>query len=262
MDISSPNLTPALPGPYDNQISATATDANGNETSDLSDSGTDVDADGDGEPNEDNGSPADPDNPDNDGNENTPTRVRFSPDVRLVKRITRVTRNGTDLAIPNIGSFNDQAGDSDDNTLAALSGNSLPVGLADISQAVQSGDVIEYTIYFFNAGFGTAENLELCDELQPPSVLQPASLELAQPTALSPGGTTLNFSNIGPLSPRAPLSPLEPSCLSAPGEFPSGIPAGGLGAGAGGGVVVGGPNSGLNVDAGEAGAFRFDIQLP
>ena len=262
VDISSPNLTPALPGPYDNQISATATDANGNQTNDLSDSGTDVDPDGDGEPNEDNGVPADPDNPDNDGNENTPTRVRFSPDVRLVKRITRVTRNGTELAIPNIGAFNDQAGDSDDNTLAALSGNSLPVGLANISQAIQSGDVIEYTIYFFNAGLGTAENLELCDELQPPSVLQPASLELAQPTALSTAGTTLDFSNIGPLSPRAPLSPLEPSCTSAPGEFPSGIPAGGLGVGAGGGVVVGGPNSGLNVDAGDVGAFRFDIQLP
>ena len=262
VDISSPNLTPALPGPYDNQISATATDANGNVTNDLSDSGTDVDADGDGEPNEDNGVPADPDNPDNDGNENTPTRVRFSPDVRLVKRITRVTRNGTDLAIPNIGVFNDQAGDSDDNTLAALSGNSLPVGLANISQAIESGDVVEYTIYFFNAGIGTAENLELCDELQPPSVLQPASLELAQPTALSTGGTTLNFSNIGPLSPRAPLSPLEPACVSAPGAFPSGIPAGGLGVGAGGGVIVGGPNAGLSVDAGEVGAFRFEIQLP
>ncbi|MGD1948932.1 MAG: hypothetical protein ACFB14_04715 [Leptolyngbyaceae cyanobacterium] len=207
VDISSPNLTPALPGPYDNQISATATDANGNETSDLSDSGTDVDADGDGEPNEDNGSPADPDNPDNDGNENTPTRLRFSPDVRLVKRITGVTRNGTELAIPNIDAFNDQAGDSDDNTLAALSGNSLPLGVANISQSIQSGDVIEYTIYFFNAGLGTAENLELCDELQPPSVLQPASLELAQPTALSSVGTTINFSNIGPLSPRALFLP-------------------------------------------------------
>ncbi|EKV00330.1 hypothetical protein Lepto7375DRAFT_2437 [Leptolyngbya sp. PCC 7375] len=262
VDVSNPNLTPALPGPYDNQVSATATDANGNTTSDLSDSGTDVDPDGDGEPNEDNGSPADPDNPADDGNENTPTRVRFAPDIRLVKRITRVTRNGNEVAIPGIGGFNDQAGDSNDNTLAALSGSSLPLGLANISQSLQSGDVVEYTVYFFNAGLGTAENVELCDELQPPSVLQPPSLGLAQPTPLAIGGTTLNFSNIGPLSARAPLSPLEPSCLSAPGAFPSGVPAGGLGVGAGGGVVVGGPNSGLNVDTGEVGAFSFEIQLP
>ena len=262
VDSSNPNLTPALPGPYDNQVTATATDAAGNPTSDLSDSGTDVDPDGDGDPNEDNGSPADPDNPVNDGNENTPTRVRFSPDVRLVKRITRVTRNGTEVTIPNIGVFNDQTGDSNDNTLSTLSGNSLPVGLSDVSESLQSGDIVEYTIYFFNAGLGAAENLELCDELQSPSVLQPASLELAQPTALSTGGTTLSISNIGPLSPRAPLSPLEPSCISAPGTFPSGVPAGGLGVGAGGGVVVGGPTSDLNIDTSEVGAFRFEIQFP
>ena len=260
VDAGSPNLTPALPGPYDNQIEANATDAAGNPTSDLSDSGTDVDPDGDGDPNED--GPEDPDNPANDGSENTPTRVRFSPDVRLVKRITRVTRGGADVAIANINSFNDQAGDTNDNTLATLSGNSLPLGLSNITDELQSGDIVEYTVYFFNAGLGTAENLEFCDELQPPSVLQPTSLTLAQPTALSAGGTTLNFSNIGPLSPRAPLSALEPSCISAPGSFPSGIPAGGLGVGAGGGVVVGGPASGLNIDASSVGAFRFEIQIP
>ncbi|MEM1238564.1 MAG: hypothetical protein AAGI45_01865 [Cyanobacteria bacterium P01_H01_bin.26] len=260
VNAGSPNLTPALPGPYDNQIEANATDAAGNPTSDLSDSGTDVDPDGDGDPNED--GPEDPDNPANDGSENTPTRVRFSPDLRLVKRITRVTRGGADVAIANIGSFNDQAGDTNDNTLATLSGNSLPLGLANITDELQSGDIVEYTVYFFNAGLGTAENLEFCDELQPPSVLQPTSLTLAQPTALSAAGTTLNFSNIGPLSPRAPLSTLEPSCISAPGSFPSGIPAGGLGVGAGGGVVVGGPTSGLNIDANSVGAFRFEIQIP
>lgn len=260
VDTSNPNLTPALPGPYDNQISATAADAAGNPTSDLSDSGTDVDPDNDGDPNE--GGPGDPDNPTNDGSDNTVTRVRFSPDVRLVKRITRVTRNGVELAIPNIGSFNDQTGDVNDNTLSTLSGSTLPLGLPNITDALQSGDLVEYTIYFFNAGLGTAENLEMCDELQAPSVLQPASLELAQPIALSTGGTTLNFSNIGALSPRAPLSPLEPSCISAPGSFPSGTPVGGLGVGAGGGVVVGGPASGLNVDSNEVGAFRFEVEIP
>ncbi len=265
VDFSSPNLITPVPGPYLNQVIATATDDPNDPpgtppvTSDPSDSGMDVDPDGDGNPNEDNGVDPDPENPENDGNENTPTQVTFTPDLRLVKRITRVTRNGTELAIANIGLFNDQASDTNDNALATLSGDNFPLGRADITDvSLQSGDLVEYTVYFFNAGVGVAENVEMCDELQVPSVLQPTSLQLAQPT----DGSTLNFSNIGPLSARAPLSPLEPSCETAPGTFPSGVPSGGLGVGAGGGVVVGGPESGLNVNSGEVGAFRFEIEIP
>lgn len=253
IDTSNPALNPNVPGPYSNQVQATAVDANNpnNTVQDLSDDGTQVDPNNNADP----GEPG----------ENDPTITQLSPDLRLVKRITGVIRNGVDVAIPNIGNVNDQSNDTNDNTLATLSGNSLPIGLSEISDSLQSGDIVEYTVYFFNAGFGTAENVEMCDELQTPSVLQPASLTLAQPRALLTTGTTLsdtNFTTVGPLSPRAPLSPLEPSCVSAPGTFPAGVPAGGLGVGAGGGVIVGGPASGLNVDSREVGAFRFEIRLP
>ena len=253
IDTGNAALSPDVPGPYENQVRATAVDANNpnNEVNDLSDDGTQVDPNNNGDP----GEPG----------EDDPTIALFSPDLRLVKRITSVIRGGVEVAIPNIDGFNDQANDTNDNTLATLSGNSLPIGLSNISESLQSGDLVEYTVYFFNAGFGTAENVEMCDELQVPSILQPASLALAQPRALLTTGTPLSdndFTANGPLSPRAPLSPLEPSCVSAPGTFPSGIPAGGLGVGAGGGVVVGGPTSGLNVDSREVGAFRFEIQLP
>lgn len=253
IDTGNAALTPNVPGPYENQVRATAVDANNpdNEVTDLSDDGTQVDPNNNGDP----GEPG----------EDDPTITQLSPDLRLVKRITGIVRGGVEVAIPNIGGFNDQVNDTNDNTLATLSGNSLPVGLSEISESLQSGDIVEYTIYFFNAGFGTAENIELCDELQAPSVLQSASLSLAQPRALLTTGTILNdtdFTATGPLSPRAPLSPLEPSCVSAPGTFPSGIPTGGLGVGAGGGVVVGGPTSGLNVNSREIGAFRFEIRLP
>ncbi|ESA37060.1 conserved repeat protein [Leptolyngbya sp. Heron Island J] len=241
VNTSSPNLTPPLPGPYVNQVAASATDADGNTTNDLSDSGPVVDPDGDGDPNE--------------PGENDPTQISFEPDLRLLKRITQLTRNGVELALE--GDSADPNGDG--QRLQTLSNNTLPLGLTNVSNTLQSGDLVEYTVFFFNIGTGTAENVEVCDELQPPSILQPGSLELSQPTV----GGNLNFSPNGPLFEKDPLEPLEPSCLSAPGEFPSSnaLP-GPAGVGAGGGVVVGGPESGLNVETSAIGAFRFEIRIP
>lgn len=263
IDVDSTATTPAAPGPYDNQVSASATGSDSGDPSNVddSDSGVEVDPDGDGDPGEED-SPPDPDNPDNDGNENTPTRVRFSPNLNLVKRITAVTRNGAAVPVTGIGTFNNDPSDGDDDLLASLSGNSLPVGVFTVPDTLESGDVVEYTVYFYNNGIGTVEDLELCDELQPPSVLIPGSLQLATPVDLNPAGTTLGFGASGILSPRAPLSALADSCQSAPGTFPSGTPTGGLGVGAGGGVVVGGTTPALDVGSGTVGAFRFEITLP
>nr|MBX2865388.1 hypothetical protein [Leptolyngbyaceae cyanobacterium MAG.088] len=47
-----------------------------------------------------------------------------------------------------------------------------------------------------------------------------------------------------------------------PGNFPSGVPAGGLGVGAGGGVVLGSPESGLTVNPDQVGAFSFTVRIP
>lgn len=263
VDVDSTATTPAAPGPYDNQVSASATGVDSGDPSNVddSDSGVEVDPDGDGDPGEED-SPADPDNPDDDGNENTPTRVRFSPSLNLVKRITAVTRSGAAVPVTGIGTFNNDPNDGDDDILANLSGNSLPIGVFTIPDALESGDVVEYTVYFYNNGVGSVDDLELCDELQSPSVLIPGSLALAAPTALNAAGTTLSFGASSLLSPRAPLSALADSCQSAPGTFPSGTPAGGLGVGAGGGVVVGGTTPALNVGSGTVGAFRFEITLP
>ncbi|MEA5462455.1 hypothetical protein [Leptothoe sp. PORK10 BA2] len=256
------NVAPNLPGPFDNQ---TTTDGigviSGEPTSDLS--------------NDINPFPSDSTTPDpvasdpngnleaNEPEENIETPVLLGADLRIVKRITRVTRAGTNLALPGINDFTNQPGTEDDDTLANLAGNSLPLGLFEVDNPLQSGDVVEYTVYFFNAGVAQAANVEICDELQVPSVLQPASLELASPQLLSTLGTNLTFAAGSPLLfPQAPLASLVESCPSFPGTFPSGTPTGGLGVGAGGGVVAGGPNLGLNVDASEVGAFRFTVTIP
>lgn len=256
------NVAAQLPGPFDNQTTTTGIGIiSGEPTTDISN---------DINPFPNGGTTPDPVASDPNGNleaneagENTPTPAILGADLRLVKRITRVTRGGTDLLIAGIDDFTNQPGTSDDDTLADLSGNSLPLGVFDVPNPLQSGDVVEYTVYFFNAGVAQAANIEMCDELQVPSVLQPNSIELASPTVLSALGTNLTFVGGSPLAfPQAPLAPLVESCISFPGAFPSGTPAGGLGVGAGGGVVVGGPDLGLNVDASEVGAFRFTVVIP
>ena len=264
VDVNTAGNTVAsqLPGPFNNQTTTTGIGA-------ISQVLTD-DLSNDINPFPGGGATPDPAASDPNGNleanepdENIPTPALLGADLSLVKRITRVTRGGTDLLVAGINDFTNQPGTSDDDTLASLSGNTLPLGVFDVPNSLQSGDVVEYTVYFFNAGVAQAANIEMCDELQVPSVLQPASLELASPTALSTLGTSLTFAGGSPLLfPQAPLATLVESCVSFPGTFPSGTPTGGLGVGAGGGVIAGGPTLGLNVDAGEVGAFRFTVIIP
>ncbi|GAB1538073.1 hypothetical protein NUACC21_07300 [Scytonema sp. NUACC21] len=65
------------------------------------------------------------------------------PDLRLVKRITNVLRNGQSIGA-NFSTFDDGPGDNDNNI------NQLqPVlGVRDLQTPLQSGDEVEYTIYF------------------------------------------------------------------------------------------------------------------
>ncbi|MEO0431019.1 MAG: hypothetical protein AAF151_04910 [Cyanobacteria bacterium J06656_5] len=251
-----------LPGPFDNQTTTTGIGViSGELTDDISN---------DINPFPDNPTTPDPVASDPNGNleanepdENIATPAFLGADLQVVKRITRVIRGGSDLPIAGLNDFTNQPGTTDDDSLASLSGNSLPLGVFDVDTPLQSGDVVEYTIYFFNGGVAQAANVAICDELQVPSVLQPGSLELASPVALSALGTNLTFAAGSPLLfPQAPLAALVESCPSFPGTFPSGTPTGGLGVGAGGGVIAGGPNLGLNVEASQVGAFRFTVTIP
>ena len=232
IDINSTSGT--LPAqPFLNQVTATAVGAvSAANTTDPSNAGA-IDPDGDGNPNE--------------ALENNRTALSFTltPDLRLVKRITAVIRGGAPVAIPGINAFNDQATDPNDNQLQALSGNTLPVGVFNTGATLQLGDEIEYTIYFWNNGLATANNVELCDEIQSPTVLDNASLLLAPASGFP---ALAAFGPSASLSARVGGSPLATACLSAPGNFP-----------AGGGVVVGG--AGFSLAAQEVGAFRFRASI-
>ena len=220
--------------PLRNQVTATAVGAtSGGNTTDLSNAGA-IDPDGDGNPNE--------------AGENTPTALSFTltADLRLVKRITAITRGGAPLAIAGINSFNNQPSDSNDDQLQTLSHNTLPLGVFNATVSLQSGDAIEYTIYYWNNGLATASNVELCDAISGPTVLDGTSLRLA-PTNPLP-----NLAAFGPsaaLSARSGGSPLTNACLGSPGTFPPG-----------GGVVAGG--TGFDLLPQTVGAFQFRVVVP
>ncbi|MEO0456017.1 MAG: hypothetical protein AAF152_05455 [Cyanobacteria bacterium P01_A01_bin.114] len=259
VNIASNTLPNPLPGPFENQAEAvgTGTDS-GTETTDLSNDATAV------PPGQD---PIDPNDNGvaNEDGENVPTPVFLGANIRLTKRITQVLRNGQPLFVPQINQFNDQGSDTTDNALQTLSNNALPLGLFSAPSLLQTGDIVEYTVYFFNDGTTPVQNIELCDVLRVPNVLQADSLLLALPNTTPP--TDGSFAASPLIEARAPLAPLAPSCedVAGTGNFPPG-PSDRIIPGAGGGVVVGasdnGAPSGLDLDANEIGAFRFQVIIP
>ncbi|PSN18557.1 hypothetical protein C7271_11875 [filamentous cyanobacterium CCP5] len=247
---------PAFPGTYNNQVNASGVgQISTAPVSDLSTNGISPDPDGDGNPNN-NASP-------------TPFQLPLTGDLQLVKRVTNIFRNGNPLTAAEIGGdptsvINDGTTTADDDLIAATGGQ-LPVGLVTVPNNLAAGDQVEYTVYFFNDGFGSVTDVQLCDEFQPPSVFVPGSLVLAAPVALP--GPLGAFNPSALLDPRDPLTPLEASCPNAPGAFPSGPPGPSdpaIGIGAGGGFIFedSAAASGITVLQSTVGAIRFRIELP
>jgi hypothetical protein len=213
-----------------------------------------------------NGGNVDPDGDGNPGNNNVPTPIQFPPttsDLVLVKRITNIFRGGSALSVPGITNFNDQAVDPNDAPFnSALGGGNQLAGIFQLPSgfALESNDEAEYTVYFWNSRAGQISQLQLCDELQPPSVLN-----TGEPFQVAPVGAlgTPTFGAAGTLiEGRSPGAPLDGFCPSSPAipNFPVGPPGptGGLGVGAGGGVVAG-P---FDVPSNQFGAIRFRVRIP
>ncbi|BAY45406.1 hypothetical protein SAMD00079811_30090 [Scytonema sp. HK-05] len=87
---------------------------------------------------------------------NAPVLGAGETNLLLVKRITNVLRNGQSIPGPNFSTFDDGPG-NDDNQI----NQSQPVrGVRDLQTPVQSGDEVEYTIYFLAQG---VNNVRFCD---------------------------------------------------------------------------------------------------
>ncbi|MEQ8971573.1 MAG: isopeptide-forming domain-containing fimbrial protein [Coleofasciculus sp. C1-SOL-03] len=88
-----------------------------------------------------------------------------NPRLRLVKRITTITRNGVPISGIDFNSFNDDPADPDDD--AAGWAQRPPVGIIQLGpeNTLQSGDNVEYTIYFLSDGGTTVNGVQVCDAI-------------------------------------------------------------------------------------------------
>jgi len=156
-------------GPFENSAVARGT-RNGTIVSDASTPGTNPDPNGDGNP----------------GNDNQPTPVSFGepgePNLRLVKRITDVLRNGESLSNVNLNRVIDDQNDPDDNVAGW---SALPNGLLGVINlgsevSLQSGDEVEYTIYYLSDGESVVENVQICDAIPEQTTFVPGSIKLIE----------------------------------------------------------------------------------
>jgi hypothetical protein len=85
--------------------------------------------------------------------------------LRLVKRITNVLRNGQPVNIANFNTFVDDPNDDDDNLLQQA--GRPPAGVTQIETPLQSGDEVEYTIYYLAEGDQDLQNVRFCDLIPP-----------------------------------------------------------------------------------------------
>ncbi|MEQ9484765.1 hypothetical protein [Coleofasciculus sp. F4-SAH-05] len=197
-------------GPFENSAVGQG-NRNGRIVSDASIPGTNPDPNGDGNP----------------GNDNQPTVVSFGqPNLRLVKRITDVLRNGESLSDVNLNRVIDDQNDPDDN----VSGwSALPNGLLGVINlgsevSLQSGDEVEYTIYFLSDGGPVVNDVQICDAIPEQTTFVPNTIELNE-TSLTDNEDAdqgIFFSELTPVTPPCP-NPDNPngSVLVNVGDVPS-----------------------------------------
>ncbi|MGG6294637.1 hypothetical protein ACQ4M4_09445 [Leptolyngbya sp. AN02str] len=188
-------------GPYNNNVVGNGTAPNGDPVTDISTDQTDVptpspDPDGDGDP----------------SNNSIPTVTNFGadPNLRLVKRITRVDRNGVPVPGINVGQFVNNSASANALDAAGLT----PVGVVTIAPNVQlqNGDEVEYTLYFLSDGSTPALNVQICDQIPINSNFLPDGYAAGQGIQYRAPGTTApsNQTNAADTDASRFFSPLAP----------------------------------------------------
>jgi uncharacterized repeat protein (TIGR01451 family) len=125
------------------------------------------------------------------------------PRLRLIKRITNITRRGTPIAGLTFNTFVDDPADPND-TVPGWSQLS-PVGIlrAGALPPIKTGDEIEYTVYYLNDGTTDLSDTGICDAIPAQTTFVPNSLQAKSgPAAIALGGQF--FSPLAPLPPNNP----------------------------------------------------------
>lgn len=117
------------------------------------------------------------------------------PNLRLVKRITNIIRDGVPLGGVDFNRFIDDPNDPNDN---APGWSQLPLlGVFQLSDIpIKSGDEVDYTVYFLSDGSSAINNFRFCDLIPDGTTFIPNSIQALL-------GTTPIGGNF--FSPLAPL---------------------------------------------------------
>ncbi|MBD1932855.1 MULTISPECIES: DUF11 domain-containing protein [Cyanophyceae] len=144
-----------------------------------------------------------------------------NPRLRLVKRITSISRGGVPLSGVNFASFVDDPTDDNDN--AAGWSQLSPVGVSQLASetSLQSGDEVEYTIYYLSDGTAPANNVRLCDPVPAATTFIPDSFGAGAGISVNQSGTVAPRTNVLDADEGtffAPLTPLPAgnACPSQP----------------------------------------------
>ncbi|MDY7014284.1 MAG: hypothetical protein SVX43_11930, partial [Cyanobacteriota bacterium] len=144
-----------------------------------------------------------------------PRRTGTGGDFVLVKRITGVTRGGQPLPGADFNRFVDDPSDNNDNQLNTTS--LTPVGLANL-EGLQSGDEVEYTIYYLAGGRQPVTNVRICDLVPERTAFIPNSFGGESGILLRQGTTEIAQTNAVDsdrgrfFSPLAPVGSATPPC--------------------------------------------------
>jgi uncharacterized repeat protein (TIGR01451 family) len=191
---------------YENLAEATGQSSSG-PTSDTSTSGTNPDPDNDGDPT----------------NNNEPTPVSPSspptaePRLRLVKRITNATRGGVAITGINFNSVVDDPNDPNDDASgwSRLPGRLLGISRLGSETPLESGDEVEYTIYFLSDGGQPATKINICDPIPSGITFIPDTFEPDRGILLNQSGTQTpqtNASDTDQGTFATPLTPVTSPC--------------------------------------------------
>jgi uncharacterized repeat protein (TIGR01451 family) len=131
--------------------------------------------------------------------------------LRLVKRITNVFRNGQPVNIANFNTFVDDPNDPNDNILQQA-GRS-PLGVTQLETPLQSGDEVQYTIYYLAEGDQNLQNVSFCDLIPPETTYTSGEISVNR------AGTNSLLTNTQDNDQGAFFTPLQPlpqpnQCLS------------------------------------------------
>ncbi len=140
----------------------------------------------------------DPDNDNNPTNNNDQTPLDPGPDLLLVKRITNATRGGVPIGGINFQGFADDPNDPNDNASgwSQLPGGILPgVVLIGADSLLQSGDEVEYTVYYLSNGGQPVTNAKICDPIPQRTTFIPDSFQPGQGILLNQRATNTVLTN-------------------------------------------------------------------